>query len=252
MTLRKITLETWTVCADAGLERGTISRIRNRANVLEWVLNLSLRTRSVELEEITGLRIFGAPSTRGDVILKHPENQLWRMIGVTVPDLAHRLSDPDDPAQTYAFLDWLVLEAISRLEVHFEADLSGLRNAMADFREGGFQVGAVLAERKPRGLGLTFRIEAHMDEHALSSDFVIYRDEQELHRERLMETGPDRANLKRSLRKIDFDGETVSIPGKIMTRGKEVGVGDLERDGSPQSIRPPYLYSWSRPLSEMI
>lgn len=250
MLLKSLSIDVTPACIDYGIDLDDVRLLRDCSELLSWKLSLWIQTRRLELPNAARVEVFGASHRKGAVLTQSNADASTLLVGIAVDRDAILATATASAA--YAVLFGLVRDGMDRASRKYGLNIDGLENVLAEFEQDDFEMRHNLAERRPRVLGLTFRLEGRAKERLLKTSFLILRNGGEIYREELGQCSVWSFRRNGGFGKIEFDGETVSFSKRLF---REDTVPPLASETAP-TVKPPThrltFFDWSRRLSDLM
>ena len=222
------------------------SKLKNLQDVFEVFLERALKEKPLTGLPYRRLVILAATEKRSNY--RTEERNVLR-IGIAGKRNAS-IDRGMSSEEIYEHFMWLIEEAFLRESPVLVGYLPFLHRAYEKFRSDNYCMTWQLSRQKPRGQRNEFILEATLDEHALSVDFVCRCQNSEIYREHIMQTGPyPKTMFKGALKKVDFDGNRISISGRVPTKIPPSNLS-MSKHGDVKKYDELRLshYNWSREL----
>lgn len=187
-------------------------RVQDCGEVLTWHMIMWLKDHPLDFPDFTRIEFGAVREVVGDGIWIDDARTAHVNVALGDHETESRTATERD---VYDLLFSILANGIQQLEERNNVDLSTLHDAMSNFTENNFTVCKVLTERRPRGMNMTLRVEAFMDNSILNVFFVALRDGKEIYSEIIQNSVPSPIFSWRSFKKIEIDGSRIFLKDRI-------------------------------------
>ncbi|MEP1379322.1 MAG: hypothetical protein ABJM90_20095 [Paracoccaceae bacterium] len=223
------------------LDASLWGRVMNCGDVLTWHMIMWLKDHPLDFPDFTRIEFVAVRENIGSGIWIDDERTAHIKVALGDRETEARVATERD---VYDLLFSIVTNGILQLEERNNVDLSTLHDAMSNFIEKNYTVCKVLTERRPRGMNMTLRVEAFMDNSILNVFFVALRDGKEIYRELIQNSVPSQLFLWRRFKKIEVDGNRIFLNENLLK--PRIPFQRWQRGDGPAEY-----YQWSKFVAEL-